>query len=183
MLDLYDNPTFCSELFNFLVDQALRFAQAQISAGADWIGIGDAASSLIGPKLHSSLVLTAQQRLIQGIHNMGTPVRLHICGNISRILPALATLGCELVDLDSMVSIPLARKTLGPNVALCGNISPVDILRESKDVQRITDAIAACHKDAGSRFIVGAGCEVCRDTPKKNLETLCAYSREHAPSI
>jgi uroporphyrinogen-III decarboxylase len=45
----------------------------------------------------------------------------------------------------------------------------------------VTAAIAQCHRDAGSAFIVGAGCEVPRDTPLDNLRALCAYAQTHKP--
>jgi len=40
-------------------------------------------------------------------------------------------------------------------------------------------AVAECHRQAGRRYIVGAGCEVVRDTPLENLRALCAYAKSH----
>jgi uroporphyrinogen-III decarboxylase len=48
-------------------------------------------------------------------------------------------------------------------------------------VTDVTDAIAECHRQAGPRFIVGAGCEVPRDTPVENLTALSHYARTHCP--
>ena len=45
---------------------------------------------------------------------MGTKVRLHICGNTSRILAGMGSLGCEIVDIDSKVSLAKAREAMGP---------------------------------------------------------------------
>lgn len=80
MLDFYDDPIFVKDLFAFSVDMELRFAKAQIEAGADLIGIGDAAASLIGPELYENLVWPYEKRLVDGIHAMGGRTRLHICG-------------------------------------------------------------------------------------------------------
>ena len=60
---------------------------------------------------------------------MGTRVRLHICGNIRRILPGIGSLGCEMVDIDSMVPLEQARREMGPAAVLAGNIDPVKTLR------------------------------------------------------
>ena len=95
---------------------------------------------------------------------MGTKVRLHICGNIRRILPGMGRLGCEIVDIDSMVPLAEARQEMGPQVVLAGNLDPVKTLRNGTP-EAITAAIAECHRQAGPRYIVAAGCEVPRDTP------------------
>jgi uroporphyrinogen-III decarboxylase len=63
---------------------------------------------------------------------------------------------------------------------LCGNIDPVRVLRDETP-QAITAAIARCHQEAGPRYIVGAGCEVPRDTAEANLRTLGDYARSHQP--
>jgi uroporphyrinogen-III decarboxylase len=46
---------------------------------------------------------------------------------------------------------------------------------------QISVADAYGHHDAGNRYIVGAGCEVPRDTPDQNLRALIRYAREHTP--
>ena len=43
MLDFYDDPQFVRDLFDFVLELELRFAKAQVDAGAESIGIGDAA--------------------------------------------------------------------------------------------------------------------------------------------
>ena len=44
MLDFYDDPDFVERLFDFVLALELDFAAAQVRAGADLIGIGDAAA-------------------------------------------------------------------------------------------------------------------------------------------
>ena len=70
----------------------------------------------------------------------------------------MGTLGCDIVDLDFMVSMAKAREAMGPGQVLLGNLDPVKALRNS-DPQSVTAAVAQCHREAGSRYIVGAGCE------------------------
>ena len=41
MLDLYDDPGFVRDLFDFVVEMELQYARAQIDAGAEIIGIGE----------------------------------------------------------------------------------------------------------------------------------------------
>jgi uroporphyrinogen-III decarboxylase len=84
------------------------------------------------------------------------------------------------VDLDSLAPLSEARKTMGSQMVLLGNLNPVAVLRNG-DPAGVTAAIAECHRQAGARFIVGAGCEVPRDTPPENLRALCAYAHTHKP--
>jgi MtaA/CmuA family methyltransferase len=176
MLDLIDDPDWVRDLFEFVVEMELRFARAQVEAGVDLIGLGDAAASLVGPELYNELVWPYEQKLIDGLHAMGTRVRLHICGNVRPLLTEIGRLGCEIVDLDSMVPLTEARRAMGPNQVLLGNINPVTILRNGTPAQ-VRTAIAECHRDAGPRYIVGAGCEVPRGTPHENMRAMCDYAR------
>jgi MtaA/CmuA family methyltransferase len=180
MLDFYDAPAFVRDLFDFVLEMELRFAKAQLDAGADWLGVGDAAASLVGPKIYEEFVWPYEKRMIDALHALGARVRLHICGNTSRILGGMGRLGCEVVELDSMAPIAKARAEMGPEQILLGNIDPVGVLRNGTP-KSITAAIAACHRDAGPRYMVGAGCEVPRDTPPENLLALRDYARSHRP--
>ena len=180
MLDYFDDPDFIRDLFQFVVENALRFARAQVEVGADLIGIGDAASSLIGPKLYETFVFPYAQTLVDGVHAMGGRARLHICGNTRRILGAMGRLGCEIVDLDYLAPLADARAAMGPGPVLLGNIEPVGVLRNGS-AEGVTRAITECHRQAGPRYIVSAGCEVCRDTPPENVRALGEYAASHKP--
>jgi MtaA/CmuA family methyltransferase len=180
MLDFYDDPAFVRDLFEFVVELELRFARAQVEAGIDLMGVGDAAASLVGPRIYEEFVWPYEKQLVEGLHALGTRVRLHVCGNTRFCLEAFGRLGCEIVDLDSLSPLDQARKAMGPDQVLLGNINPVTALRDSEPAA-ITAAIAQCHREAGPRYIVGAGCEVPRDTPHANLNALCAYAHETSP--
>lgn len=175
MVDFFDDPGFVRELFEFTLALGLRFAQAQVDAGVDLIGVGDAAASLIGPQLYEEFVWPYEKRLVDGLHALGTRVRLHICGNINAILAGIGQLGCEIVDLDFMVPVADARRAMGPQPILLGNLDPVRAVRDGTPAS-IRAAVAECHRQAGPRYIVGAGCEVPRATPRENVLALTAYA-------
>jgi MtaA/CmuA family methyltransferase len=178
MLDFFDDPGFVRDLFEFSVEMELRFARAQVEAGAGVIGIGDAAASLVGPKLYREFVQPYERRLIAGIRAMGARTRLHICGNTRRMLAAMGETGADIVDLDYLAPLAEAREQMGPAQMLLGNIEPVNALRNGTP-ESVTAAMTRCHRDAGPRWIAGAGCEVCRDTPEANLRALCEYAFTH----
>ena len=144
---------------------AIRFAAAQIQAGADIIGVGDAAASLVGPRIYKEFVWPWEKRLVDSIHANGGRVRLHICGNTRRILDGMGTLGCDMMDIDYPVPMDQARTQTGPQQTLAANIDPV---RE------------ALQQQAGARWIVAAGCEVVRDTPHENVRAMVEFAQTHA---
>ncbi|HZR18806.1 MAG TPA: uroporphyrinogen decarboxylase family protein [Verrucomicrobiae bacterium] len=180
MLDFFDDPGFVRDLFGFVVELELSFAREQIRAGADVIGIGDAAASLVGPQIYQEFVWPYEKKLIEGVRQFGAKVRLHICGNTSKSLEPMGRLGCDIVDLDSLAPLGAARQQMGPDQVLLGNLNPVTVLRNGT-ASLVTSEVAECHRQAGPRFVVGAGCEVPRDTPAANLEALCRYARSHRP--
>jgi MtaA/CmuA family methyltransferase len=179
MYDFYDDAAFVRDLFEFATELGLAFARSQIAAGADIIGVGDAAASLVGPQIYGEFVWPYEKRLVDGIHAAGGRVRLHICGDTRPNLAAMGRLGAEIVDLDFMVPLDDARRAMGPGQVLLGNINPVRVLRGGTP-EGVRAALAECHRQAGPRYILGAGCEVPRDTPPENFLAMAEYARETA---
>jgi MtaA/CmuA family methyltransferase len=176
MLDFYDDPEFVYDLFAFTVEMELGFARAQVEAGADLIGVGDAAASLVGPELYEDFVQPFETRLVSGIQAMGARVRLHICGKTRRIFPGMAATGAEMIDLDSMAPLDLARAEMGDGPVLAGNVDPVRVMRDGTP-EGIAAALTECRRQAGARYIAGAGCEIPRGTPAENLLAMTKFAR------
>ncbi len=180
MIDFFDDPDFVRELFEFTLQLGIRFAREQVQAGVDIIGVGDAAASLIGPQFYEQFVWPFEKRLVEELHAMGTRVRLHICGNICPLLEKIGKLECDIVDLDFMVPVDQARKAMGPDQVLLGNLDPVRVVKNGSP-ESIMAAIGECHRQAGPRFVVGAGCEIPRGTSPENLQALTRYARKNRP--
>jgi MtaA/CmuA family methyltransferase len=178
MLDFIDDPPFVTELFEFVVAMELRFARAQIENGATLIGIGDAAASLVGPRLYERFVLPFECRLIAGIRQMGASVRLHICGNTRKIAAGMGTTGADMIDLDFLTPMAEARAAIPEPKVLAGNLDPVRVVRDGTPEQ-IREAIADCHHAAGNAYIACAGCEIPRGTPEANLRAMADYAKSH----
>jgi MtaA/CmuA family methyltransferase len=176
MLDFHDTPEFVHDLFAFLTANALKCALVQLEMGADHIGVGDAAASLVGPRIYETFVWPYEKQLVDGIHAAGGRVRLHICGSIRRILERVAKLGCEMVDIDYPVPMLEARARMGPEQVIAGNLDPVSAVRNGTP-ESITAALGECFRAAGANYIVGAGCEVVRDTPVGNLHAMACFAR------
>lgn len=171
-MDLIEDETYIGEVMDVCVDVALDFAQAQVAVGAETIGVGDAAASQVSQEIYEELILPREQRLVQGLHAMGAKVRMHICGNITHLLPGLSSLELDAIDIDHMVDLRHARQILGNKVALGGNLDPVEAVLRSNP-EKIRRAILTAYEQAGNPFIVNAGCEIPSGTPVENLKALC----------
>lgn len=102
----------------------------------------------------------------------GAKVRLHICGNITHILPGIAQLNIDVLDVDHMVDLRETRAIVGSRVALCANLDPVhDILEGTPE--KIRAALRRAYEESGNPFMVNAGCEIPSGTPVENLKALC----------
>jgi MtaA/CmuA family methyltransferase len=176
MLDFSDDTEFVEALFDFVVRMEVEFARAQVAAGATLIGVGDAAASLVGPRLYNRFVLPYEIRLIREIHAMGALVRLHICGNTRRIVKGMGETGADIIDLDFLTPLAEARAGITAPRVLLGNIDPVRALRDGTP-ESINAALAECYAQAGTDYIVGAGCEVPRATPLENVEAMTRFAR------
>ncbi len=180
MMDFYDDPPFVHELMEFVLELEMGYAAAQIKVGAEVIGIGDAAASLLGPDLYEEFAFPWQQRFIRGVHEMGALVRLHICGDSRPVFPFLPGLAPDILDLDSVAPVAEARAAAvgeAAGLVLTGNIDPVRVLRGGSAAQ-VYDAVEKCFHDAGSRgYMVAAGCEIPRGTPPENLAAMLEVAR------
>ena len=179
LMDLMDDEAFCAELMDLCVQVGVEFARAQVEAGADTIGIGDAIVSQLSPALYERLIQPRERRLVEAIHAAGARVRLHICGDTTHLLPGMAGLGADIIDLDHMVDMAAARRVLGGRVVLAGNIDPI-LVRRSREPQEIHEAMLRTYEAVGNPYMVTAGCEIPSGTPPENLRALCepiAYRR------
>ncbi len=168
MTDVYDRPEWVMELLERCTEIAISFAQAQIKAGADIIGLGDAIASQVSPRMYQQYALPYEKRIFAAVHEMGAVARLHICGDTSRLLPHMAQSGADIIDLDWMVSIPAAVKMFGGKIAICGNFDPVSVMLQGTPDQ-VCKSVRTCAEQAGPAYFSGAGCEIPDRTPHENL--------------
>ncbi|NLH43893.1 MAG: hypothetical protein GX448_18805, partial [Planctomycetes bacterium] len=166
-MDLIDTPQMYLQAAETIIDNQIRFALAQVKAGADMIGVGDAVASLVSPKMYEQYVLPFEKRLFDAIHKAGAAVKLHICGDVTNSVGLMAKTGCDVIDLDWMVPLKESRAVAGSNVTLCGNFDPAAVLLQGTP-QDVANAAAQCIREGGQRFIVQPGCEVPPGTPERN---------------
>lgn len=177
LTDVYDYPEWVDELLERCTEVAIAFARAQVEAGADIVGLGDALASQVSPKMYEKYALPYEQRIFAAVHEAGGLARLHICGNTSKLLAMMARSGADIIDLDWMVDMRAAHEAFGPGIAVCGNFDPLAVmLRGAADDVRA--ATAACMAAGGPNAISAAGCEIPDGTPHANLLAQAEALRE-----
>jgi len=172
LMDMIDRPEVFAEACEVIVENAIAFARAQVEAGADMIGVGDAAASLISPDMYVEHVLPWEKKLFEGIHEAGATVKLHICGNINNTIEHMAKTGADVIDFDWMVPVEKARRLVGDGITLCGNFDPAGVLLQGTPLD-VAAAARECLAAGGRRFMLMPGCEVPQGTPEENLRAFC----------
>jgi len=179
LMNLYEDPDFVVDLLEICLEQAILFARAQIEAGADIIGVGDAIASVAGPFAYQDLAVQYETRLLKAIREAGGMTKLHICGDTTPFLELLPAQHCDILDLDWMVPMDKAAALFGDITCINGNYDPVAVLLQGS-VQDVKNAVKTCVGMGGAKHTSAAGCEVPKHTPQENLmavhEALCEIS-------
>ena len=168
MMDIYERPEWLKEFLDFIVELEIDFARAQVKAGADIIGLGDASASQVSPGMYAEFVLPYEQRIFKAVKEMGAKARLHICGNTSSIVPLMIKSQADIIDLDWMVDMKNAAQDFGDRISFCGNFDPVAIMLNGTK-NSVFDATINCMEAGGKKAFSAAGCEIPDKTPIENL--------------
>lgn len=169
LLKLGLDPEFSHQLLAKMVPTAKAFALAQIEAGCNIIGMGDAICSQISPKMYVRYVKELHREIFEFIQGNGAMVKVHICGNITHLLPHLRDLDPDIVDLDWMVGTENAYEVLGPEIIRSGNLDPAAVVEKLPADVVYEKTRALVQKERGRPFILSAGCEITPLTPPENL--------------
>ena len=157
-------------------ESGVRFARAQLAAGADLTSIGDSASGepLISPQLYAQYAQPCQRRykelLGEGL------LSLHICGKTNNIIEGMVETGCDVLELDHYNDIAASIEKAGQRCSIWGNLDPSSVLaqgtpeRVGKEARRVLEAAVA----RTWRFVLCPGCLINADTPPENLRAMTA---------
>jgi MtaA/CmuA family methyltransferase len=178
LLDMIDRPEWLQDLLEVCVEVEIEFARAQVEAGADLIGLGDAIASQVSPAMYRLFALPYEKRILDAVRSTGALTRLHICGNTSSILPDMVTSGADIIDLDWMVDWKTACKTFGSRVSLCGNVDPVSVMLRARP-ETVYERVCDCLRAGGERSFSAAGCEIPDGTPADNLRAQARALRQY----
>lgn len=173
LTDLYEYPEKVHKALDVITENAILFLTAQVREGAHCIGVGDSVCSLISPELYREFCFEREKTLIDHIHSLGAFAKLHICGNISAILPDVMRTGADIVDIDHRVkSVINEVPLLSPGQVFSGNCDPVSVIQDGEPVE-IREEMISFFRQSEGRCIVSAGCEI---TPETSISNMLAFS-------
>ena len=172
MMNMFMEPEMVKDIEKICLITAKDFATAQINAGANIMGVGDAVCSQISLELYDEFCLPLHKELFEFIRSQGALVKLHICGNITHLLPSLSKLEIDILDIDWMVDITEAHKIMGPEVMICGNLDPVSVIMEGSEKLIKEKYLETESKITRENWIMMGGCEIPPSTPVENMNFL-----------
>ena len=174
MMILYDEPAFAHQLLEKVTQLVIQFALLQVGQGAIMVGAGDAAASLVSPDLFREFAMPYEAAVCKAIHDYGNMMKLHICGNTSRLLDEMLKCDADMYNIDHMVDFETAARVYGDaGKAFKGNLDPVeDILNGTPD--HVIAEVKKRKEIAGDRkYMVSAGCEIPAKTPDEIFIAFC----------
>ncbi len=170
LLNTLDQPDAIRRAMDVLKEVTVRFAAAQIDAGADALCLGDHATrDLCSPAAYRDFLAPLHAELVERI---ACPLVLHICGDTSDRIGMIAETGVACFHFDSKVPAGEARKLAGDRLALMGGTSNLKIIRNSDP-----DGEELARRDGRAKIaagidVIGPECAVPLDAPYRNLAAM-----------
>lgn len=157
------------DFLEFCTQVVAAYGKAMIETGVHGIQFGDSTASLLGPAHFERYALPWEKKAVESLNGKQCDIWIHICGKTDQFLHLLKTMDFQGFEVDAKVPMTLARKLLGKNIALKGNLDTAFLLKENpRTVYGATqEIIRSGGFDTG--IIVSPGCGVPRMTPLENL--------------
>lgn len=166
------DPDLCHTVLDFACRVTCDFAAAQEEAGADFVVLLEPTAALLSPELYERFVGPYVRRVVERVD---VPVVLHVCGQTTKLIPSFVKEPVQGLSLDTDVDLAAIAPEVPEDVAIIGNVSPVDEMLNGTP-RSIGDAVAKLGAAMASypNFVPSTGCDVPPDAPKENLEAFTA---------
>ena len=157
-----------ADYLDYACKAVLAYAQALLDAGADAFALLDPVASpeLLNPRDFEDLLLPMYQDLAKRIKG---DVVLHICGDVTHILPGLGKTGFSAISIEEKTTIHDAKEAFGANVRIVGNVSTSSTLFSGSPEAVYSESTAAL--EAGTD-VLAPGCGLAPLTPLENCKAM-----------
>ncbi len=167
---LYCQPQLLHQLLDKLTYNVIEYLNGQIKAGAQAIMLFDTWGGVLTGSDYKQFSLFYMHKIIDGLYreNEGrkVPITLFTKGG-GQWLEAIAGTGCDAIGLDWTINIADARRRVGRQVALQGNMDPAILYACATRIkQEVKSILADFGQGSGHVFNLGHG--IHQDIPPEN---------------
>ncbi len=120
---MHGDPDLWRDLLDRLADIAIASLRSQVEAGAAAIQVFDSWAGALSPPDYERFVLPASRAVFEGVADLGVP-RIHFGVGTGELLALMRDAGADVVGVDWRVPLDEARRRIGPDHALQGNLDP-----------------------------------------------------------
>ena len=166
-------------LLERLARSMAAFLARQVAAGAQAVQLFDTAVGCLSPADHRRFVLPHTRALVTALRREapGAPIVLFGTG-WSGLLPQVRDIGVDAAGLDWRIDLDVARRMLGPELAVQGNLDPAALFAEPAAIRRAAgDILDRAAGRPGHVFNLGHG--VLPRTPVDHVRHLIDAVHEH----
>ncbi|MGA9555206.1 MAG: uroporphyrinogen decarboxylase [Terriglobales bacterium] len=175
---MYSAPDAWNELMTKLVAVTSEYSAEQVRAGADTIQIFDSWVGCLSVEDYRRYVLPHSTALVRRLQKSGVPI-IYFGTDSATLLPSMQETGAEVIGLDWRIPLDEGWKRLGYRGAVQGNLDPVLLFAEWKEVKtRAEDILRHAGGRAGHIFNLGHG--ILPETPVENVKALSEFVRERS---
>ncbi|MEO0969682.1 MAG: uroporphyrinogen decarboxylase [Cyanobacteria bacterium J06639_18] len=174
----FSEPSMLHQFLGKIADSIATYICYQIDCGAQVVQMFDSWAGQLSPQDYETFALPYQQRVFKKVKEThpDTPLILLVTGS-GGLLEKMAKSGADIITVDWSVDMADARRRLGANLGVQGNLDP-GVLYGSKEF--IRDRIIDTVRKAGNQgHILNLGHGVLPDTPEENV----AYFFETAKNL
>lgn len=174
----FNEPAMLHQFLSKIADAIATYVRYQIDCGAQVVQMFDSWAGHLSPQDYRTFALPYQQQVVRQVKatHPDTPMILYISGSAG-VLEMMGESGVDIVSVDWTVDMADARRRLGHDIGVQGNLDPC-VLFGSKDL--IRDRILDTIQKAGRRgHILNLGHGVLQKTPEENV----AYFFETAKQV
>ncbi len=172
---IYRRPDMARALLDKVARTTVKYLRAQVKAGADIVQLFDSSAGHLPPEVYREFALAYAEQVITGLKDVDVPTIYFAPGSMTS-LESMRGLKVDVIGVDHRISLDTARRLLGEDRAIQGNLDPAVLLGDRSSVR---EHVRRVLKENGGRsgHIFNLGHGVLPATPVENVEELVAAVR------
>ena len=137
---LYRDTAVAEQLIDHLADAMAAYLAAQAAAGAQALMLFESWAGLLAPPQFKQFALRGAQRTFAALKATGVPL-IYYAHQGSALMAEIRALGVEVVGVDWRSPLSEARRVLGPDKAVQGNLDPAALYAPTDEMKRQVEAV------------------------------------------